>query len=182
MSRFAGRPLAIPQGVEVSLEEKAKKVFLRVKGPKGELVQDIHPSVVCDKKDDALFFTAPLKNQENFVGMCYRLAANQILGVTEGFKKILEINGVGYRWSLSGKDLQLQLGFSHPVSFTPPSEVQCNIDSKSNTLTVEGIDRQKVGAVAAKIKSFRPVEPYKGKGIRYQGQYVLRKSGKTSTK
>ena len=181
MSRFEGMPLAIPKGVEVVLEKKAEKVVLRAKGPKGELEQVIYPSVVCEKKDEALFFKATEKNQENFVGMCYRLAANQLQGVMEGFKKALEISGVGYRWSVAGKTLQLQLGFSHPVSFTPPDEVAFNID-KSNVLTVEGIDRQKVGAAAAKIKSFRPVEPYKGKGIRYQGQYVLRKSGKASTK
>lgn len=182
MSRFEGKSLLVPKEVDVVLsKDDVQRFVVCVKGPKGEFTQVLPEGVVCKKEEGALFFTLLEGVQKSFVGLCYRLVCNHLEGVTVGFKRVLEINGVGYRWSVSGSSLQLQLGFSHPISFEIPKDVFISVDKK-NTLVIEGIDKQKVGAVAAKIKMFRPVEPYKGKGIRYQGQYVIRKAGKASGK
>lgn len=182
MSRFEGMPLLIPEGVDVDLKkDDFGRVVVSVKGAKGSLVQDLLEGVECERKDNSLFFTVDEKNKKNFVGLYYRLILNHLEGVVRGFQKILEINGVGYKWSVANNVLQLQVGFSHPVSYTPPKDVTLTVDAK-NALVVEGIDKQKVGSVAAEIKMFRPVEPYKGKGISYRGQYVIRKAGKASGK
>ena len=182
MSRFDNMPLPIPEGVDFKCDKLSSGGFdLTVKGPKGELKQSLPSYVDVSIKEGSVFFHVERKDKKNFAGLSFRLASNLIHGVKEGFSKVLEVNGVGYRWSVSGSKLNLQLGFSHPVEYNIPEGIKVEI-GKDNLLKVQGIDKQKVGEVAAQIKSYRPVEPYKGKGVRYHGQYVVRKAGKTSGK
>jgi len=181
MSRIGKKPIEIPQGVEVKIE--GQKVV--VKGSKGELFQEVRPEIEVSVKEGKVFVTPKkeTKGTNAFWGLTRALIANLIQGVTEGFERKLEIRGVGYRAALEGEDLDLKLGFSHPVKIKKPEGISFSIDK--NIITVSGIDKQLIGEVAAKIRRIRPPDPYKGKGVRYLGEVVRKKEGKraaTATK
>ena len=179
MQRIGKDPIPIPK--EVTLNLKGQNVA--VKGPKGELKWVVPECITLKHEDGQLILTRldEVKHTKSCHGMAHRLIGNMIIGVTEGFKRELEIQGVGYRALMEGKRLKLDLQFSHPIYYDPPQGV--NIDSPKPTIVIiSGIDKQKVGQAAANIRSFRPPEPYKGKGIRYAGEQIRRKEGKTGTK
>lgn len=179
MSRVGRKPIEIPTGVTVTLDGQT----LRVKGPLGELSMDIPDGISCQRDGNQLVFTrsSDEKHIRALHGTARALAANLITGVSKGFEKQLELQGVGYRVELRGKNLVLSLGFSHPVVFIPPDGITISVASPTQ-FSVKGIDRQLVGQVAAVIRKIRPPEPYKGKGIRYVGEYVRRKAGKAAGK
>ncbi len=167
------------KGVQVSVDGRTVKV----KGPKGELVQVIPEGVSIDIRDNELYVTKVetgklAKKANAYQALVRSLIQNMVDGVTKGFEKKLEIVGVGYRAAVEGKNLNLSLGYSHPVIFPLPKGIEVSVDRQTQ-IVVKGIDKQLVGSTAAKIRSFRPPEPYKGKGIRYEGEYVRRKVGKT---
>jgi large subunit ribosomal protein L6 len=175
MSRIGKKPVALPKGVTASVEGKTVKV----KGPKGELKVTIVPEVDVSMGADGITLT-PREGMENaraMWGMSRTLVNNLVVGVTEGFTSKLEIQGVGYRAAVQGKNLNLQLGFSHDVVYPIPAGIAITAE-KPTMLTVTGIDKQLVGQVAAEIRAYRKPEPYKGKGVRYVGEYVRRKEGK----
>ena len=179
MSRIGKQPIEIPAGVEV----KQKNGTVSVKGPKGELSMTVSPTIKVEVEDAKIQLTRPSDSKPHRAmhGLYRSLIANMVTGVTQGYEKKLEIRGVGYRAEMKGKSLSLQLGYSHPIVFTPPPSI--TVTCESNTaITVSGIDKELVGKVAAKIRSFRKPEPYKGKGIRYAGEYVREKAGKTAGK
>ena len=175
MSRIGKKPVALPGGVTATVNGQE----IAVKGPKGELKHVLAEEIVAKLDKDGLEvgMREDSKRARAMWGMSRTQLANLVTGVTEGFTKRLEINGVGYRAALQGSDLRLQLGFSHDISYPIPQgiEVQC---PKPTEIVVTGIDKQKVGQVAAEIRAFRPPEPYKGKGVKYAGEYILRKEGK----
>jgi len=175
VSRIGKKPIPIPENVNVTI----KGTFLIVEGPKGELSWDFHPDMSVTKKDKEIVVTRPSdsKMHKSLHGLTRMLIANMVEGVTKGYQKTLEISGIGYTAVMKGRSLLLNVGFSHPVLFTPPEDINFNIPSNL-VVTVTGIDKQKVGEVAAKLRSISPPEPYKGKGIRYQGEYIRRKAGK----
>ncbi len=177
MSRIGRKPVRIPKGVKVEVKNGAVKVT----GAKGELSAAIHPDVTVEVKGEEVLVTrhADLKEQRSLHGLFRALIANMVTGVTTGFSRKLELVGVGYRAELKGKVLQLALGYSHPIVFRPPDSIKIEAPTQTN-ITVSGIDKQLVGLVAAKIRSLRPPEPYKGKGIKYEGEYIRRKAGKTA--
>ncbi|MDP3954206.1 MAG: 50S ribosomal protein L6 [bacterium] len=175
MSRIGKQPINISQGTEVFIDGS----LVRIKGPKGELSISIPRQATVEKDDSAI--TVKVKNKEDkkqraIWGLVRALLANMVKGVNEGFEKQLEFSGVGFRAGLKGQDLELSLGFSHPVLIKAPAGVVFKVEK--NTITVSGIDKQLVGHAAAFIRSKKPVEPYKGKGIKYIGEYVKRKAGK----
>jgi large subunit ribosomal protein L6 len=176
MSRIGRQPVTIPDGVTVSIGEGQ----LEVKGPKGTLVSLIPSVVVAEINDGAVVFTRNGETTDVRAkhGLARALTNNMVLGVTKGFSKTLQIEGVGYRAEMKGKDLVLTLGFSHPVEMPLPEGLSVKVESPTR-LVVEGIDKQAVGQFAADIRKLRPPEPYKGKGIRYEGEYIRRKVGKT---
>ena len=178
MSRVGKKPIPIPSGVKVKIEENQ----ITVTGPKGELTQIIHPSMVMETDQDRVVVKRPSDNKfhRSLHGLTRSLIANMVAGVSSEYQKILEIQGIGYKAELLGKKLKLSLGLSHPVLFSPPEGMKIQLDGP-NKIRVTGIDKQLVGVVAAKIRSFRPPEPYKGKGIRYEGEMVRKKAGKTAT-
>ena len=179
MSRIGKNPIPIPSGVTVKIDGNTSVV----KGPKGEHTQHIPEGLSFDQKDGQLTVSRPddTKPIRAKHGLVRALIANQVHGVTEGFEKKLEIIGVGYRAAVKGKVLDLQLQFSHPVNYPIPTDV--TITCTDNThITVAGVDKQRVGQVAAEIRAYRKPEPYKGKGIRYLGEYVVRKAGKAAGK
>ncbi len=179
MSRIGKQPIEVPAGVTVELKEN----ILTVKGPKGELTREIHPGVVVKIGENVMTVERPDESKESrsLHGLFRSLVSNMVEGVTKGFEKKLEIVGVGYRATAAKNKITLSLGFSHPVEYVAPNGVEFEMDQdKKNIITVKGIDKQIVGEVAAKIRSFRKPEPYKGKGIRYIDEYVARKSGKAS--
>ncbi|MGH6734807.1 MAG: 50S ribosomal protein L6 [Methyloceanibacter sp.] len=175
MSRIGKKPVAIPGGVTAAVDGQEVKV----KGPKGELKHVLADQVMAkaDKDGIEVAMREDTKDARAMWGMSRTLVANLVTGVTEGFTKKLEITGVGYRAAVQGPNLQLQLGHSHDIQYPIPQgiQVQC---PKPTEIIVTGIDKQKVGQVAAEIRRFRPPEPYKGKGVRYAGEYILRKEGK----
>lgn len=182
MSRIGKLPIAIPSGVTV---EKRDGNVVAVKGPKGQLSFAVPKNITIEIGTGVL----ELKRGNNSAtdksmhGLSRTLVANMVHGVTKGFTKQLEIQGVGYRAAMQGTKLVLSLGYSHPVEFQPPAGIQITIDpEKKNILTVTGANKQLVGEVAAKIRGYRKPEPYKGKGIRYVGEYVARKAGKAAAK
>jgi large subunit ribosomal protein L6 len=177
MSRIGRQPVAVPEKVDVSLDGQ----HIRVKGPKGELELDVHPQMSVALEEGELRVTRPTDQPQDRAlhGLTRALLANMVEGVTEGFTRTLEIQGVGYRAELKGNSLHLALGFSHPVVFDPPAGVEIEVPNQT-TVVVRGADKQAVGQAAAVIRGFRPPEPYKGKGIRYQGEQVRRKAGKTA--
>ncbi len=177
MSRIGRKPITIPQGVKV---QKANR-DITVAGPKGELKARVHPDVTVDIKDQIISLQRPsdVKAHRALHGLWRALLQNMIIGVSSGYSRKLELVGVGYRVEMKGKMLQLAVGYSHPILFRPPDGVKIETPTQTN-VTISGIDKQLVGQVAAKIRSFRPPEPYKGKGIKYEGEYVRRKAGKAA--
>ncbi len=178
MSRFAKKKITIDEKVEVSVDGNKR---VKAKGEKGENYFDL-PSevkaVIADGKIGFVFEENSGAQNTAKIGLSFRKVQNLITGVREGFDKILEMNGVGYRWSVANDMLKLQLGFSHDINYKIPQGAKITIDG--NSLKVSGVDKTLVGLVASKIRSFRPVEPYKGKGIKYKDEYVIRKVGKAS--
>ena len=177
MSRIGNVPIEIPQGVDVKI---TPEMALTVKGPKGQLELDTKNQVAVKVEDNAVHVArhSDGKNDRAYHGLYQRLITNMVIGVTQGFKKELEVQGVGYRVQKSGKGLELNLGYSHPIQFDAPDGI--TLDAPEQTqIVVEGVDKQQVGQVAAKIRGLRPPEPYKGKGVRYKDEYVRRKVGKT---
>ena len=179
MSRIGRKPITIPSGVTVSVDGSTVKV----KGPKGELARTFDPSMKVRVEGSEMVVERPSdeKRERALHGLTRALLANMVTGVTEGFKKTLEIVGVGYRAEKKGKDLVVSVGYSHPVKYPEPAGISLTTPAPT-TIVIEGIDKQKVGQVAAELREFRPPEPYKGKGIRYQGEQVRRKAGKTAGK
>ena len=175
MSRIGKAPIPIPQGVEINRAGSTVKV----KGPKGALSHTIPEGISIQVEEGMIHVKrkGDAKLERSLHGLSRTLIANMVTGVTAGFEKGLEIVGIGYRAALQGRNLQLSLGYSHPVIYPIPEGIEVNVD-KQNKITVKGIDKQKVGQVAAEIRSFRKPEPYKGKGIRYLGEQVRRKAGK----
>jgi len=179
MSRIGKLPISIPNGITVDL----KNHEISVKGPKGELKKEIHPNIKVEIKDNEIIVTRPNEQKKNksLHGLTRTLIANMIEGVNKGFEKKLEIIGVGYRANASGNKITLNLGFSHPIEFKAPQGIEFKLDEeKKNIIIINGIDKQIVGEVAAKVRSYRKPEPYKGKGIRYIDEYVARKAGKAA--
>jgi large subunit ribosomal protein L6 len=175
MSRIGKKPIEIPDGVTVSVGPDR----VTVNGPKGELSQAVNPAMKVDQTDGTLTVERPTNRGEHRAlhGLTRSLIANMVEGVTNGFEKRLEIQGVGYRARLQGKALELALGYSHPVSVPAPEGIEFEVPQPTEVV-VRGIDKQLVGEIAARIRKQRPPEPYKGKGIRYAGEHVRRKVGK----
>jgi large subunit ribosomal protein L6 len=175
MSRIGNKPVPIPAGVTASMEAGT----LSVKGPKGELKMPMSDLISYEMQDDGLMVKPAngSKAARAFWGMQRTLVQNLVTGVTEGFTKVLEITGVGYRANSQGKMLKLQLGYSHDVDFAIPEGIEIKTPDNT-TVEISGIDKQKVGQVAAEIRRWRKPEPYKGKGIKYRGEYIFRKEGK----
>jgi large subunit ribosomal protein L6 len=175
MSRIGKKPVSLPSGVTAQVNGQEVKV----KGPKGELKHVLADAMVAklDKDGIEVAMREDTKEERAMWGMSRTMVANLIAGVTEGFTRRLEITGVGYRAAVQGQNLQLQLGYSHDIAFPIPQGIQVACP-KPTEIVVTGIDKQKVGQVAAEIRRFRPPEPYKGKGIRYAGEFILRKEGK----
>jgi large subunit ribosomal protein L6 len=175
MSRIGQRPIEIPDGVTVEIGAGV----VSVKGPKGELSQSVSPSMRIEQSNGTLTVKRPSDRGEHRAlhGLTRTLVANMVVGVTNGFEKRLEIQGVGYRARLQGKALEMTLGYSHPVSISPPEGIEFEVPQPTEVV-VRGIDKQLVGEIAARVRKQRPPEPYKGKGVRYAGEYVRRKVGK----
>lgn len=178
MSRVGKKPITIPSGVEVKIE--GRKV--RVKGSKGELEREFDPNIIIASEGGQVVVTRPDDNRTNRAlhGLTRALINNMVVGVSEGFTRQLNIVGVGYKVDLKGKDLVMQLGFSHPVNYPAPKGIEFEVDPKANIIKVKGIDKQQVGQVSAEIRKFRPPEPYKGKGVMYADERIRRKAGKSA--
>ncbi len=178
MSRIGKKPVNI-KDVDVEIDGQ----HITVKGKLGELSMDVHPNISVKIDGDELVVTRPNDNKQNRAlhGLTRALIANMVTGVTEGYKKTLKIIGVGYRAELKGKGLLINIGYSHPIYFIPPEEIKIEVPS-ADQIIISGIDKELVGNVAAKIRSFRKPEPYKGKGIRYIDEVVIRKAGKAAGK
>jgi large subunit ribosomal protein L6 len=176
MSRIGIKPIPVPNGVMVTIGDRNN---VTVKGPKGELSGSFSPRMKITQEDGQVTVSRPNDARENKAlhGLTRSLLNNMVVGVTDGYTKVLEIQGVGYRAQMQGKNLVLNVGFSHPVTMQPPEGITYGVEANTR-VTVTGIDKQMVGEQAAKIRIVRPPEPYKGKGIRYQGEYVRRKAGK----
>jgi large subunit ribosomal protein L6 len=183
MSRIGKQPIPLADDVEFSLDARH---VVTIKGKKGSDSLKVDPRINIEKEDSQIILkrNSEAKEDRSLHGLYRSLINNMVVGVTEGYQKELEIRGVGYRASLSGKVVVLNLGFSHSIHFVPPEDIDIEIDTKRNytTIIVKGINKELVGQVAAKIRSLRPPEPYKGKGIRYVGEWVRRKVGKSVAK
>ncbi|MBR4015505.1 MAG: 50S ribosomal protein L6 [Anaerotignum sp.] len=180
MSRIGKMPVAVPAGVEIKIGEDN---LLTVKGPKGTLERKLSADMHIAVENGQIEVTRPsdLKKHKALHGLTRTLIQNMVIGVTDGYEKVLEINGVGYRAAKSGKKLTLTLGYSHPVEMEDPEGIETIVEG-TNKITVKGIDKEKVGQFAAEIRTKRPPEPYKGKGIKYSDEYIRRKVGKTGKK
>ena len=176
MSRIGNKPVVIPAGVTVDVKDHT----VTVKGPKGELSYTFNQNISLEQREGEVVFTRPDDSKENKTihGTTRAVFNNMVVGVTDGFQKELELIGVGYRAQLQGKKLVLNVGYSHPVEFTPEEGIEIEVPSNTKVI-VKGYDKQKVGELAANIRGVRPPEPYKGKGIRYVNEFVRRKEGKT---
>jgi large subunit ribosomal protein L6 len=176
MSRIGRMPITIPQGVTVDVQ----KSTVRVKGPKGELSRSFDPDMQIALEDGSLVVQRPTDRRRHRAlhGLTRSLLNNMVVGVSEGFVRRLEIQGVGYRAGLQGEDLVLNVGYSHPVVVEPPDGISFQVEKNYREISVSGVDKEMVGEMAARIRRVRPPEPYKGKGIRYEGEYVRRKAGK----
>ncbi len=179
MSRIGKMPITVPAGVTVTIENN----HVTVKGPKGELSRQINKNMKLTMDNGVITVERPDDEKENrsLHGLSRTLINNMIVGVTQGFSKTLEINGVGYRAAKQGQNINFTLGFSHPVVKEPPAGITFEVPAP-NKIVVSGADKEVVGAVAAEIRTLRPPEPYKGKGIRYEGEHVRRKIGKAGAK
>lgn len=178
MSRIGKRPLPVPEGVRVDIQPDS----LHIRGPKGELRVLLPPGIECQYSGGALLFTrcSDDKKVKAAHGLARALAASALQGVTTGFQRTLQLEGIGYRAEPRGSNrVLLTIGYSHPVLFIPPEGITLSVPTP-NTIQVSGIDKQLVGEVAARIRAIRPPEPYKGKGIRYEGEYIRRKAGKAA--
>lgn len=178
MSRIGRVPVKVPSGVEVALEDHE----IRVRGPRGELTRRLHPDMIVQVRDGEITVQRPSDNRlhRSLHGLTRTLIANMVTGVSEGFQRRLEVSGVGYRAGLHGRDLVLQVGFSHPVQIIPPEGITFSVEPP-NRIVVAGPDKEQVGEMAARIRRIRPPEPYKGKGIKYQEETIRRKAGKAGT-
>ena len=176
MSRIGKQPVSIPKGVQVNIAGAT----VSIKGPRGELQRTFSPQVAIEMKDGQLVVTRPSDAQaiRALHGTTRALLRNMVMGVSEGFSKSLQIEGVGYRAELKGKQLIMSLGYSHPVQVDPPAGIAFAVDDKTKIITVSGIDKELVGQVTSDLRNWRPPEPYKGKGLRYVGEHVRRKAGK----
>lgn len=176
MSRIGKKPVAIPSGVDVSVHGAT----IKVKGPKGELSMDLVDSITAEVEGDALVLkrASESKQVRAFHGMCRSRAGSLVEGVTQGFQKVLSVQGVGYRADVRGKQLVMNLGFSHPIEYAIPDGIQIEV-SKDNKITVSGIDKAQVGQVAADIRAYRSPDRYKGKGVRYLDERIILKAGKS---
>ncbi|MDN3668344.1 50S ribosomal protein L6 [Echinicola jeungdonensis] len=184
MSRIGKKPINIPAGVTVDV---ATDNVVTVKGPKGTLSQDVNPDITVKLEDNQVVLARPTesKRHKSLHGLYRALINNMVVGVSEGYKKELELVGVGYKATNQGQVLELSLGYSHNIYFALPQDIAVKAETpkgKNPVVTLEGIDKELIGQVAAKIKSLRKVEPYKGKGIRFVGEQVRRKAGKTAAK
>ena len=179
MSRIGKKPVIIPKGIKVELDNNKLKVI----GEKGVLEKNIHPSIGVKIDEDKIYVSrhSESKFHRSLHGLSRSLIDNMVKGVSAGFEKVLEINGVGYRAALEGSKLIIQIGYSHPVKVDPPKGIEFEVE-KQKIIKVKGIDKKEVGEIAAKIRKLRKPEPYKGKGIRYIDEIVRRKVGKTGTK
>jgi large subunit ribosomal protein L6 len=177
VSRIGRMPVAVPSGVEVEI----KGSFVRVKGPKGELQRVFPGDIEIRQEDSNLTLHRPTdeRNHRALHGMARALLNNMVVGVSTGFQKVLEVNGVGYRAELDGKKLVLFVGYSHPVVMDPDENISFEVDAKTRQIKVLGVNKEQVGQVAADIRKVRPPEPYKGKGIKYLDEKIRRKAGKT---
>lgn len=175
MSRIGKIPVTIPKGVKVAVVGD----MLKVDGPKGMLTQRINPGVNMEVEADKIVFTRPAESAEarTIQGLIRSLVSNMLIGVTQGYERKLEISGVGYRAEVQGDSLVMSLGFSHPVKYQLPTGIKAEVE-KQTLITLKGSDKQVIGQAAANIRGFKPPEPYKGKGIKYQGEKILRKAGK----
>ncbi len=179
MSRLGKLPIKIPNGIQVSVD----KGILTVKGAKGELKQELHPAIVVNINNDEIIVSVKDtedKKQRSLWGLFRALINNMVVGLSEGYEKKLEIKGVGYKAAVSGNNLNLSLGFSHPVVFPLPAGISATVEN--NVISLKGFDKQLVGEIAAQIRKFREPEPYKGKGIKYLDEVVRRKAGKAASK
>lgn len=174
MSRIGKKPIIIPSGVAVVVADSK----ISIKGPKGELIRILHPDIMAEVKgNDVLLKVSRVSKKSSALwGLSRSLVANMVEGVTKGFEKKLEMEGIGYKVNLDGSFLVLQVGFSHPVRVEAPKGISFSVEK--NVINVMGIDKELVGEVAARIRTTRPPEPYKGKGIRYRGEIILKKAGK----
>lgn len=179
MSRIGRLPIALPNTVQISVSDGS----VEVQGPKGKLALQVHPTIRVGVKEGKVVCERPTdqKSHRALHGLTRALLANMIRGVTEGFRKKLELVGVGYRAQLQGQVLTLTLGYANPVVYVLPPDIQATVEQQT-VITISGIDKQRVGAVAAKIRSFRPPEPYRGKGIKYADERIRRKAGKAGAK
>ncbi len=176
MSRIGKQPVAIPKGVQVQVQG----LNVKVKGPKGEMAFTFAEPVKVELKDQQVVVTRPSDQPavRALHGTTRALIRNMVLGVSEGFSKRIQIEGVGYKAEMKGKQLVMALGFSHPVVVEPPPGIAFAVDEKARIITISGMDKELVGQVAADVRAWRPPEPYKGKGLRYEGEHVRRKAGK----
>lgn len=182
MSRIGRMPIPVPKGVTVDI---GRGNHIKVKGPKGELERTFSPDMEFVQENGEIAVNRPtdLRHHKSMHGLTRSLLANMVKGVSDGFSKILEVHGVGYRAQLQGTTLVLQVGKSHPVEYAPPSPtISFEVSRDGRTITINGVDKAEVGQLAAVIRKERPPEPYKGKGIRYQNEYVRMKAGKTGKK
>lgn len=179
MSRIGKQPIILPQGVDVQIEGNA----VRVNGPKGKLERELHPEIIINLEDGKVLVERPSDSNlhKSLHGLTRTLLNNMVVGVTKGFEKNLELAGVGYRASKQGNKLVLSVGYSHPVEITPPEGIEIDVPAATK-IVVKGMDKEKVGALAANIRAVREPEPYKGKGIKYEGERIRRKVGKAGGK
>jgi large subunit ribosomal protein L6 len=179
MSRIGRKPIPVPAGVDVNIDGQT----VRIKGPKGELSHTVAEPITVEREDGVLYVSRPNdeRRAKELHGLSRTLVANMVVGVTEGYRKSLEINGTGYRVQQKGTDLEFALGFSHPVVVAAPEGITFTVE-RPTLFHVSGIDKQQVGEVAANIRKIRPPEPYKGKGVKYQGEVIRRKAGKAGKK
>jgi large subunit ribosomal protein L6 len=175
MSRIGRLPIAVPSTVDVTIDGRE----VTVKGPKGTLSRTLHPDMTVSREDGTIVVTRPTeqKTHKQLHGLTRTLVNNMVVGVTDGYRKGLEITGVGYRATLNGKKLTLNLGYSHPIEIDPPEGISFEVENPTR-LAVVGIDKELVGQIAAQVRSTRKPEPYKGKGVRYAGEKIRRKAGK----
>ena len=177
MSRIGRLPVSIPQGVDVKIDGS----YLTVKGPKGSLSRVFPAAMEIGIEENQIVVTRPSDERTHRAlhGMTRALINNMVVGVSSGFEKVLEINGVGYRAEMSGSNLMLYVGYSHPVQVPPPAGISFEVDAKTRQVKIKGYDKEQVGQVAANIRKIRPPEPYKGKGVKYLQEKIRRKAGKT---